>query len=99
MKTPVKPTKEGISLNVYVQPGASRAAWAGQHDDAFKLKVTARPVDGQANIAVIAFIAQFFAVPKAAVTIAHGLSARHKTILVVGQADRLLARAAQIGAV
>lgn len=96
MKTPVKPTKDGIILALYVQPGASKSAWAGLMGEAIKLRVAARPVEGEANKEVQRFVAGFFDVPKSAVSLTHGLQNRNKTVHVAGDANKLLARAAEI---
>jgi uncharacterized protein (TIGR00251 family) len=93
MKTPVKATKEGITVNLYVQPGAAKSGWAGLFDGAIKLRVAARPVEGEANKAVCAFLAKFFDVPKSAIVIVHGDTGRHKTVSIAGDAAALAARA------
>jgi uncharacterized protein (TIGR00251 family) len=92
-KTPVKPTKDGIVISLYVQPGASKTAWAGLMGDALKLRVSARPIEGEANKEVQRFLAESFSVAKSAVTITHGLQNRNKTVHVAGDAMRLLSLA------
>jgi uncharacterized protein (TIGR00251 family) len=93
MKTPVKPTKEGITLNLYVQPGAAKSGWAGLFDGAIKLRVAARPVEGEANKAVCAFLAKSFEVSKSAIVIVQGDSSRHKTVCIAGDSAALAKRA------
>jgi uncharacterized protein (TIGR00251 family) len=95
-KAPVKPAKDGIVLSVYVQPGASKTAWAGLHNDALKLRVAARPVEGEANKEVQRFISAEFGTAKTAVSIIQGLQSRAKAVHVAGDASKLLARAAEI---
>ncbi len=65
-------------LRVYVQPKASRTGFSGMHDDMLKLTITAPPVDGKANKAVIGFLAKFFHIPKKEVTIVSGEKSRRK---------------------
>jgi uncharacterized protein len=77
--------KDGrVLLRVYVQPGASSNKILGLHDNAMKLAVTAPPVDGKANTAVIKFLAAFLNVKKKDLEIKHGLQSRKKSILVAG---------------
>ncbi|CAK8721646.1 UPF0235 protein CDV28_12527 [Candidatus Electronema halotolerans] len=77
----------GLLLSVHVQPGAARTELAGMHGDALKLRLAAPPVDGKANKAVIAFLAQLLHLPKSAVVIRSGLRSRAKTLLLTGIAE------------
>ncbi len=95
-KTPVKATKDGIVLSLYVQPGASKSAWAGLLGDALKLRISARPIEGEANKEVARFLSDFFRVPKSAVNLTHGLHSRNKTVHIAGDANMLMARAGEI---
>ena len=52
------------------------------HDDALKVRVAAPPVEGKANAALIAFLAEAFGVPKRNVTIIRGDSGRRKSLRV-----------------
>jgi uncharacterized protein (TIGR00251 family) len=47
-----------IMLTVHVQPGAKRSEMAGLHGDALKIRLAAPAVDGRANAALLAFVAQ-----------------------------------------
>jgi len=51
-------------------------------DGALKIRLTAPPVDGAANAALIAFLASLFNVPKRAVTIISGERGRNKRVHV-----------------
>ena len=73
-----------VSLALYIQPKASKNGLCGQHGDELKLAITAPPVDGKANKAVIAFLAKFFRLPKASVTIKSGAQGRHKRCILQG---------------
>lgn len=73
-----------VSLDVLVQPRASRAKVGPVHGDRLKLAVTAPPVDGEANAAVIELVAEALGVPRSAVTVTAGASSRRKTIRVRG---------------
>jgi uncharacterized protein len=73
-----------VSLDVLVQPRASRAKVGPVHGDRLKLAVTAPPVDGEANAAVIELVAAALGVARSAVTVTAGASSRRKTIRVRG---------------
>ena len=69
---------------VYCQPGAKQTQLAGLHDGKPKIQLKAPPVDGEANKALIAFLAQRCGVPKSAVTIEMGTSGRIERVDVAG---------------
>lgn len=81
---PLKETARGVSFVVKVQPRARRNAITGTVGDAIKLALTAPPVEGKANQAVIDFFAEFFDIPRSSITIASGKTQRLKVILVSG---------------
>lgn len=90
LKTAVKTTKEGIVINIYVQPGASKSNWAGEFNGSLKLRVAAQPLEGAANKEVRVFLAKFFGVPKSAVEIIHGTKGRSKLAKIIGEPASLL---------
>lgn len=65
-----------------MQPGASRTEVAGLHGDCLKIRLAARPIDGEANACLIAFLASALGVPKRSVSIESGATARRKRIAV-----------------
>ena len=81
-----------IVLRLHVQPNAARTGFAGRHGDAMKLRLAAAPVDGKANAALCAFIADFCAVPKRAVTLLAGETSRTKRLRVEAPGSVALAR-------
>ncbi|MBL8311470.1 MAG: YggU family protein [Burkholderiales bacterium] len=74
----------GAEITLYVQPGARKTEVAGEHDGALKLRINAPPVEGKANAAVIAFIAERCGVAKHRVALLSGELSRHKRLRVVG---------------
>ncbi|MGD9702060.1 MAG: DUF167 domain-containing protein [Acidimicrobiia bacterium] len=74
----------GVILDIRVQPGAGRTAVVGRHGDELKLRVGAPPVEGRANEAVLAFLADAFDLRKAAVTLVSGPTSRSKRIRLDG---------------
>ncbi len=79
------PYKDGrILLQLYIQPRASQNRFVGLHGEAIKLAITAAPVDGKANVAVVKFLASFLGIKKKDLEIRHGLKSRNKGVLVAG---------------
>lgn len=76
----------GVTFDVLVQPRASRAKVGPLHDGRLKVAVTAPPVDGEANAAVIELLAKTLGVAKGAVSIVAGATGRRKTVHVKGVA-------------
>ncbi len=69
-------------LDLLVQPRAARTELAGLHDGRLKLRLTAPPVQGAANTALVEFLADRLGLPRGAVEIARGDSGRRKTIRI-----------------
>ncbi len=74
----------GAVLEVVVQPRASRTRVVGEHDGRLKLQLAAPPVEGEANAALVAFLADALDVKKADVTLLAGESGRRKRIRIAG---------------
>jgi uncharacterized protein (TIGR00251 family) len=76
---------DGGLLHVRVQPRAARTGIAGwRADGALSVRVTAAPVDGQANAAVGALLAEALGVRASAVEIVRGATGRDKYVRVAG---------------
>ena len=75
-------TDQGIAFRIYVQPRASRNAVAGIHGDALKVRITAPPIDGEANKMCIQYLAKSLGLPKSSLEIVSGHTGRRKQILV-----------------
>ena len=76
----------GTVVEVRVIPRASRSALAGERDGALLVRLAAPPVDGRANAALLAFLADALGVADAPCSIVHGDTARQKRVLVTGLA-------------
>ena len=71
-----------MTLELHVQPGASRTEFAGKHGDRLKVRLAAPPQDGKANAALIEFLAQYYGVPRRKVRITSGLKSRQKRVVI-----------------
>jgi hypothetical protein len=74
----------GVTFAVRVAPRASRNQIAGVEGGALKIKLTAPPVEGAANAALIEFVAEWLDVRRSAVSIVSGDKARNKLVRVSG---------------
>ncbi len=71
-----------LILTLQVQPRASRDQFVGPVEDAYKVRITAPPVDGKANDHLIRFLAKAFGVPRSAVSLVAGASSRRKAVRI-----------------
>ncbi|HMH11730.1 MAG TPA: DUF167 domain-containing protein [Edaphobacter sp.] len=76
---------DGCTVSVRVHPGARRNAVSGVHDGAVKISLTTPPVDGRANEALIAFVAELLGLPKGRVSLVAGVASRTKVLRVTGR--------------
>jgi uncharacterized protein (TIGR00251 family) len=76
----------GVVLEILVQPRASRTRVVGEHDGRLKIQLAAPPVDGEANAALVDFLAGVLAVRRSDVSIERGDTGRRKTVRVAGAA-------------
>jgi uncharacterized protein (TIGR00251 family) len=75
-------TADGVILSLKVQPRSSKNQLVGCHDGVLKVKLTAPPVDGSANICCCEFLAKLLRVPVRDIEIVAGATSRHKRLLV-----------------
>lgn len=87
---PVNESAKGISFAIKVHPRARKNAITGVVGDALKLALTAPPIEGRANQAVIEFFTDLFAIPRSSVTIASGETSRNKVVRVVGLSKQVV---------
>ena len=85
MEIPYKKTKNGIMIEVKVEPRSSRRQITGVMDnEVLKVKLTAPPVDGSANEQLIELIAEVTGVKKSCIKIVRGLSSKRKLVEITG---------------
>ena len=71
-----------ITIDILVQPRASRAKIGPMHDGRLKIAVTAPPVDGEANAAVVELIARRLGIARGDVEVIAGAGSRRKTLRI-----------------
>ena len=69
-----------LILTLYVQPGARQTEPVGMYGDALKIKLSAPPVEGKANKALLKFLAERFQVPLRQVLLKQGAQSRYKIV-------------------
>ena len=76
----VKQSDEGILVNIKIVPNSSKNDIVPE-DEFVKIKVTAQPVEGKANKALIEFLSKKFKIPKTSIEIVKGETNKEKTLL------------------
>ncbi len=73
-----------LIFSVRVVPRASKSEIVGEMDGVLKVRIASPPVDGAANAELIKVLAKQFGVPKSAVEITAGQTAKIKQIKIFG---------------
>jgi len=79
-----------IILRVYLQPKASKNEIVGSYRDGIKVKITAPPVEGKANEALIRFLGKELGVSPSCIEITRGQHFREKRLKISGNVDQEL---------
>jgi uncharacterized protein (TIGR00251 family) len=77
-------TATGIELRVRVIPRAKRTEVAGERDGHLLIRLSAPPVDGAANDALIDFLSRQLGCPKRAIHLVSGETSRAKRLMIEG---------------
>jgi hypothetical protein len=86
---------ERVSFTIRVTPRASANAVGGERDGALLVRVTAPPVEGKANDAVVELLAAALDLPRTAVRLERGGAARTKRVSVPLGAEAAVQRLAK----
>ena len=79
-----KKTAEPVTLSIRIQPRASKNEILRMEGGMLKVRLTAPPVDGAANEALIKFLADTLSIAKSQVEIVSGHTSRQKIVRVNG---------------
>jgi uncharacterized protein (TIGR00251 family) len=85
----LKSSADGCELLVQVVPNAGRTGCAGLHDGALRVRLAAAPIDGRANVALVQWLAQSLGLPRRAVCLISGDSARRKRLHIGCERERV----------
>jgi hypothetical protein len=88
-----KDVTDGCTLSVRLHPGARKNGATCIRADAVKIALTAPPVDGKANEALIAFLADALRLPRARIVLVSGLTSRAKILRITGKSAAEVAAA------
>ena len=75
----IKQTNEGILANIKIVPNSSKNDIILE-EEFVKIKITAQPIEGKANKALIEFLSKKFKIPKTSIEIVKGETTKEKTL-------------------
>ncbi len=84
MMVDIRQRGDVVTFGVRMVPRASRNKIAGIHDGAVRIRLTAPPVEGAANEALVAFLSTVLRVAKRDIELISGQTARNKVVSVSG---------------
>lgn len=82
-----KRTDLSAVLAVRIQPRASKNGITRMEDGSLKIRLTAPPVDGAANEALVRFLSDTLSVSKTQVEIVSGHTSREKRVKIAGKSE------------
>jgi hypothetical protein len=82
-----KKPADWLTLSVRIQPRASKNELLHQADGTLKIRLTAAPVDGAANEALIRFLSDRFSTSKSQIEIVSGHTGRDKIVRIHGKSE------------
>jgi hypothetical protein len=83
---------ERVSFTIRVTPRAAANAVGGERDGMLLVRVSAPPVEGKANDAVVELLAKALDIPRGQVRLERGAAARTKRVSVPRSAEAALRR-------
>lgn len=84
MEIPYRKTKDGVLIEVRVEPRSSAKGITGVAGNRLKVRLTAPPVGGAANKQLIEVLSEETGIKKSSITILRGLSSREKLVEIKG---------------
>lgn len=86
-RSPDKKAADSVTLSVRIQPRASKNEILHRENGGLKIRLTAPPVDGAANEALIRFLSDIFSAPKSQIEIVSGHTSRDKIVRIHGKSE------------
>jgi uncharacterized protein (TIGR00251 family) len=88
----------GVVIHVYVAPRSSANKVVGAHNGALKVALTAPPVEGAANKALLEFLSKLLGVSQSSLVLVSGETSRNKIVRVEGiSAEDALRKLSAVG--
>ena len=72
------------SILIEVKPNSSNISVEKITEQVYKVRLTAPPIDGKANIQLIKILADYFQVAKSQITIKTGKTSKTKLVIISG---------------
>ena len=92
-----KQTDVSAILAVRIQPRSSKNGVTRMEDGSLKIRLTAPPVDGAANEALVKFLSETLSLSKSQIEIVSGHTSREKRIKIVGMSESDVNRLLNMG--
>jgi uncharacterized protein (TIGR00251 family) len=93
----IKQTDVSATLSVRIQPRSSKNGVTRMEDGSLKIRLTAPPVDGAANEALVKFLSDTLSVSKSQVEIVSGHTSREKRLKINGMSEADVTRLLNMG--
>ena len=77
----LKSTKDGVILNLRIAPNSSKNEIIFSQG-VLKVKITAQPIDGKANKALVEYLSKAFKISKSSFEIIKGETSKDKTLFI-----------------
>lgn len=87
----LRAARDGCTLTLHVVPNAARTACDGLHDGALRVRLAALPVEGQANAALLAWLAGELGLARRALQLQRGGASRRKQVHIDAPAAQVAA--------
>ena len=85
----IRETKDGIIVQIKISPNASKNSVL-KDETGVKIKLTAQPIEGKANKALVEYLAKLIKIPKSSIGILKGETSKDKTLLIkVSDSDKI----------
>lgn len=79
---------ENILLKILAKPGSKVNSITGISDDGIEVKISAPPVDGEANTELISYLSKLFGLRKSDLSLDKGSRSRNKTVIIMKDAGK-----------
>lgn len=88
----LNPSSSSVSISVKVQPRAAQNAVRDTGGPELHVRLTAPPVDNEANVELVRFISKLLDCPRNSIQIRRGHTSRHKVLEISGLAPELIVK-------